>query len=118
MVLEIVEADGDVDDLIGQTLYQDTSDFNENVNKAYGSITKIEKLRREGVDYVKVGIDYDFSRDTEIFGTLFGEFKVTGKTKLIDNVGLVHQSSVLIQLLDSPLLVNCLFHLTTVRREL
>ena len=88
MVLEIVEADGDVDDLIGQTLYQDTSNFNEDVNKAYGSITKIEKLRREGVDYVKVGIDYDFSRDTEIFGTLFGEFKVTGKTKLIDNVGL------------------------------
>ena len=88
MVLEIVESDGDVDDLIGQTLYQDTSNFNEDVNKAYGSITKIEKLRREGVDYVKVGIDYDFSRDTEIFGTLFGEFKVTGKTKLIDNVGL------------------------------
>jgi len=86
MVLEVIESEGDVEDLIGQTLYQDTSTFNTNVNKAYGSITKIEKLRREGVDYVKVGIDYDFSRDTEIFGTLFGEFKVTGKSKAIDNV--------------------------------
>ena len=88
MVLEVIvaENDADVDDLVGQTLFQDPSNFNGDVRRAYGSITKVEKLRRENQDYVKVGIDYDFSRDVEIFGTLYGEFKITGKTKLIDNV--------------------------------
>ena len=80
----VVEAvTGDPLDLANKTLFQDPgSGFEE----ARGSVTKSEKFVKDGKTYYKLSLDYDFDKDINVFGSLFGDFKVHPKTKVITAV--------------------------------
>ena len=78
----VVEAiSGDPEELLNGTLYQDAS---ETKNASQGTITHIEKIRRNNKDYYKVSLDYDYDRNIQvIFGNSFGDFNIVPKTKLV-----------------------------------
>ena len=80
----VVEAiSGDPLDLENKTLFQDAgSGFEE----ARGSVTKSEQFVKDGKTYYKLSLDYDFDKDINVFGSLFGEFQVHPKTRVITAV--------------------------------
>jgi len=74
---------GDPLDLVNRTLFQDeTDDFNQ----ARGSITKVEKLTKNSKDYYKISLDSDYDKDINVFGSIFGNFQVHPKTRVITAV--------------------------------
>ena len=78
IVVEAIE--GDPQRLENRTLFQDqTPEF----NKAYGSINKVEKIFRGGKEYYRLSLDYDYNRDINVTGSVFGEFSIHPKTTLI-----------------------------------
>ena len=80
----VVEAiTGDPLNLENRTLFQDKS---SNYEEASGSVTKVEKFSRDSRDYYKLSLDFDYDKDIDVFGSLFGEFKVHPKTKVITAV--------------------------------
>ena len=80
----VVEAvTGDPLNLQNKTLFQDAgSGFEE----ARGSVTKSEQFVKDGKTYYKLSLDYDFDKDINVFGSLFGEFQVHPKTRVITAV--------------------------------
>ena len=80
----VVEAvTGDPFNLENKTLFQNEGN---GYQEARGSVTKVEKFSRQGKDYYKLSLDYDFDKDINVFGSLFGEFKVHPKTRVITAV--------------------------------
>jgi len=80
----IVEAiEGDPETLINATLYQDQSDF---LNNSSGSITKVEKIIRDNKTYYVISLDYDYNKDITVSGSVFGEFNIHPKTKIVNDV--------------------------------
>ena len=72
-------------DLLNQTLFQDEySDYG--VPGSYGSITNVEKLLYGGKEYYKLSLDFDYSKDITLRGSIFGDFSVHPKTKVIGNI--------------------------------
>ena len=82
----VVEAiSGNPIDLKNQTLYQD--EYSEyGISKAYASITDVEKLSFGQNDFYKLSVDFDYSKDITFDGSIFGDFVVHPKTKLISQV--------------------------------
>ncbi len=77
--------DGDPLDLLNRTLYQDAyADYD--ITKAYGSVTDVEVIPSIGSTYYKVSLDYDFDKDINVEGSIFGDFGVHPKTKVISVV--------------------------------
>ena len=68
---------GDPKDLVNRTLFQDGT---ETINRAAGTITDVEQLFRDGIEYFKLSLDYN--PELEIF-----EFSVHPKTKITNPVG-------------------------------
>lgn len=80
----IVEAlDGDPETLVNATLFQDQTDF---INNSNGSITKVEKIIREGKTYYVLSLDYDYDKDITVSGSVFGDFNIHPKTKIVNDV--------------------------------
>jgi len=77
-VVESIE--GNAEDLVNRTLYQDETDF---LNKAQGTITKVEKIRRGENDYYVVSLDFDYNKDILPQGTIYGEFSIHPKTNTV-----------------------------------
>ena len=79
LVVESIE--GNPENLINSTLFQDEY---LNFEKAYASIGNVEKIStKDGKEYYKLSIDFDYSKDIEIDGASYGKFKVHPQTKLI-----------------------------------
>ena len=80
----IVEAlTGDPLQLINRTLNQDSI---YSIPAARGVVSKVEKIRRNDKTYYVLSLDYGYNRDIEFFGTLYGEFSVHPRTKIINSV--------------------------------
>ena len=72
-------------ELLNQTLFQDEYS-NYNIQKSYASITDVEKLYYGGKEYYKLSVDFDYSKDITFDGSIFGDFSVHPKTKVITSV--------------------------------
>jgi len=82
----VVEAlSGDPLDLLNNTLYQDEYS-NYNITNSYASVTDVEKLYRDGREYYKLSFDADYNKDLVLDGTLYGNFSVHPKTKVVTKV--------------------------------
>ena len=82
----VVESlEGDPMDLQDSTLYQD--EYGETITKAYAPITSVEKvISGLGVTYYKLSIDSGYDRDIDVDGSIYGDFSIHPKTKLIGGV--------------------------------
>ena len=65
--------------LENRTLFQDkTADF----DYASGSISKVEQIYRGDKTYYVISLDYDYNKDINVSGSVFGEFSIHPKTQL------------------------------------
>jgi len=80
----VVEAlDGDPELLVNRTLFQDqTTDF----PKAFGSVTNVEKITRDRKEYYILSLDYDYDKDIDVSGSVFGKFSIHPQTKIVSEV--------------------------------
>lgn len=80
----VVEAlDGNPEDLVNRTLFQDETDI---FPGASGSINNVQKIIRGNKEYYVISLDYDFDKDINVDGSIFGRFSIHPKTKLITSV--------------------------------
>jgi hypothetical protein len=70
-------------DLENRTLYQDEIGI---YNKAYGTITKVEKIRRSDKDYNVLSLDSDYNKDIIVKGSIYGNFSIHPSTKAVAEV--------------------------------
>ena len=73
--------------LLHRTLQQaeeDSIDDPDSVS-AYGTITNIERIERNGIRYYLVSLDGDYDKDISVDGTVFGTFVPTSTTKVTEN---------------------------------
>jgi hypothetical protein len=81
----VVEAvDGDPYELENLTLYQDESYWTES---AQGTISKVEKINRNDRFFYVISLDYDYNKDTDVFGTVKGKFSINPKTLNVTKTG-------------------------------
>lgn len=73
---------GNPEDLENKTLYQDETNF---ANKAYGTVTKVEKIQRQDKTYYALSLDYDYDKDLTVQGTIYGNFSIHPSTKLVSD---------------------------------
>jgi hypothetical protein len=71
-------------DLENRTLYQD-ADEAQFYSKAYGTITKVEKILRQNKTYYVISLDYDYNKDINVQGTLYGGFRIHPSTKSVSS---------------------------------
>ena len=81
LVVESLE--GNPEDLINRTLFQDQTDV---FPGASGSINDVQKIVRGNKDYYVISLDYDFDKDITVEGSVFGKFSIHPQTKLITSV--------------------------------
>ena len=82
-VVEVVT--GDPMDLQDVTLFQD--EYNDEYTRAYAPITSVEEIKSlEGETFYKLSIDGGYNRSLISDGSIYGEFKVHPKTKIIGSV--------------------------------
>ena len=81
----VVEAvSGDPLELIDRTLYQ--NEFNS-IKKAHAPVVSVEKVNiGVGITHYKLDFDIGYNRDIGLTGSVYGEFSVHSKTKIIGNV--------------------------------
>ena len=72
-------------ELLNQTLFQEEYS-NYGIQKAYASITDVEKLFYGGKEYYKLSVDFDYSKDITFDGSVFGDFSVHPKTRVVTKV--------------------------------
>ena len=78
----IVEAvQGNPLDLKNRTLFQDSTG-------ARGSVTNVQQLSFGEYEFYQVSIDYGFSRDINVRGSIFGTFEPNPKTKILNTVSI------------------------------
>jgi len=53
---------------------------------ARGSVTNVQLIPYDNYQYYQISIDGGFSRDSDVAGSIFGEFKPNPLTKLLENV--------------------------------
>jgi len=76
----IVEAiDGDPLELKNLTLFQLESGAN-------GSVTNVERINYDKGQYYQISVDSGYDRDINVRGTIYADFQVNPKTKLLNSV--------------------------------
>ena len=76
---------GDPSDLTDATLYQD--EYSDEFQKAYAPITSVVQINAgAGTTFYKLSIDGGYNRDSRVDGSVYGEFVVNPKTKIIGKV--------------------------------
>ena len=84
--LVVESISGDPLNLTNLTLYQD--EYN-NISKAYAPVTKVEKIiSGAGNTYYKLSLDAGYNRDIGVDGSIYGNFSIHPKTKLIGQVSI------------------------------
>ena len=81
LVVESVE--GNINELVNRTIYQDENSF---LPKARGTVTQVERIQRSDKEYYVLSLDIGYQRDIDVDGTIFGEFSIHPKTKLITDI--------------------------------
>lgn len=81
--LVVESINGNPEELVNKTLYQDATDYNKS---SQGTITKVEKIFRESKEYYVISLDYDYDKDILPSGTVYGKFTIHPKTKLVRSV--------------------------------
>jgi hypothetical protein len=71
---------GDPTQLINKTIFQTKS----NGYLAKGTVTNVEQIYRNSKIYYQVSLDYDFDKDIDVRGTVFGEFEVSPFTTILN----------------------------------
>ena len=85
LVVEPVE--GDPENLINATLYQNEYKFGSGIKKAYAPITSVETIEvGYGKTFYKLSIDGGYNRDVIVDGAVYGEFTVEPSTRIIGRV--------------------------------
>jgi hypothetical protein len=75
---------GDPLNLVNLTLFQD--EYGD-ISKAYAPIAKVEKITSEaGNTYYKLSLDAGYNKDINVDGSVYGNFSIHAKTKLIGQV--------------------------------
>ena len=82
----VVEAiSGNPLDLLNKTLYQD--EYSEyGIDNSYASITDVEKIFLGGKEYFKLSFDSDYNKDIILEGSLYGNFSLHPKTRVVSQV--------------------------------
>jgi hypothetical protein len=81
LVVESIE--GDLEELVNRTIYQDQNYF---LPRARGTVTQVERIQRSDKEYYVLSLDIGYQRDIDVDGTIFGEFSIHPKTKLITDI--------------------------------
>jgi hypothetical protein len=80
----VVEAiEGNLEDLINKTVFQDQ--FGD-IPKAFGTVTDVQKLVKNGKEYYILMLDYDFDKDIIVTGSIFGNLTIHPKTTVVENI--------------------------------
>ena len=88
LVLYTDDQTTDYTDLIlHRTLKQSTFDSIDlpDLLSAYGTITNVERIERNGIRYYIVSLDGDYDKDISVDGTVFGKFVTTPTTRVIED---------------------------------
>jgi len=72
---------GDPEKLNNLTIFQD-------LTGARGSVTNVELIPYDNYQYYQISIDSGYSRDVDVTGSIFGEFKPNPQTKILNNVSI------------------------------
>jgi hypothetical protein len=80
--LVVKALEGNPEDLLNRTLFQDQTNI---FPKASGSISDVQKIIRENEIYYILSLDYDFDKDINVSGSIFGQFSIHPQTKLVTN---------------------------------
>lgn len=68
---------GDPLTLVNTTLYQDEGFL----KKSNGTITNVERILRGDKTFYVISLDFEYNRDINVSGTIFGDFNIHPKTK-------------------------------------
>ena len=81
IVVESIQ--GNPEDLINQTVFQD--EYGD-IPKSFGTVTDVQKIVRNNKEYYTLMLDYDFDKDVNVSGSIFGDLKIHPKTNILDEV--------------------------------
>lgn len=81
--LAVEPIQGDPEELLNQTIFQD--EF-EGITKSFGTITSVQRSFRNKDEYYILKLDYDYNKDVNVSGSVFGELRSHPKTKIISDV--------------------------------
>ena len=81
--LVVEKIDGDINQLLNKTIYQDQNSF---ISKARGTVTQVEKIQRSDKEYYVLSLDIGYQRDIDVDGTIFGNFTIHPKTLLVSDI--------------------------------
>ena len=88
-VVESIIGEGNPVNLEQSTLFQNAYSYG-NYTKAYAPITSVEPLNTGdtgiGQTFYKLSIDAGYNRDSRVDGSIYGEFKIHPKTRIIGKV--------------------------------
>jgi len=81
--LNVEALEGNPFELINSSIYQDTDGF---VPEARGTVTYVEKIRRNNTDYYLISLDFGYDRDINVSGTLKSDFIIHPKTLTTNDI--------------------------------
>ena len=75
------------DVLLHRTLKQSEQDSIDDPDEltAYGTISNVERIERNGIRYYLISLDGDYDKDITVDGTVFGTFVPTATTKVTED---------------------------------
>jgi hypothetical protein len=97
--LVVERISGNILQLNNKTIFQDEQGY---INKAFGTVTDVEAIFRDGTEYFVLKLDNDFNRDINVIGTVFGDFSIHPKTKIVENVSISGNSILVDSTLGFP----------------
>lgn len=106
LVVEIIS--GDPEKLENKTLYQDKTNFYQ---KAYATITKVEKIVRQNKTYYTLSLDYDYDKDINVSGSVYGNFPIHPSTKCLSEIGLTNYSIIVDSTIGFPSYGELIFNI-------
>jgi hypothetical protein len=77
----VEQLQGDPLNLKNLTIYQD-------LTSARGSVTNVQQIPYENFQYYQISIDSGFARDSDVSGSIYGQFKPNPLTKVLNDVSI------------------------------
>jgi hypothetical protein len=71
---------GDPFELLNSTIYQSAQ---YNIDAAYGTVTNVQFFTQNNKNYYVLSLDYDYNKDINVVGSVYGKFRVHPKTKVV-----------------------------------
>jgi hypothetical protein len=86
LVVEAIE--GDPKELVNTTIFQNalTIDGKDFISSAYGTVNKVQTISRKDKTYYVLSLDFDYNKDINLRGSVYGNFVIGPKTRIIDEV--------------------------------